>query len=218
MCGRIALINPDENKLKLRFKIKKVVGGIKPHFNIAPQSYIPAILNVIPDEICMVKWGLIPHWAKGENTKYSMINARAETITEKPAYRTPIKKQRCLILADTFYEWQKVDGRKKPYRFSREDEEVFAFAGVWDCWKKDQRQIESCSIITKEADQFMKPYHDRMPVILSEENRSKWLEDIALNDVMDIVHQDQKIPLKTYEISTMVNSPANDSEEILNPV
>lgn len=218
MCGRFALINADKKNIKKRFSLKKVPKDLKPHYNISPSQKISVILNDNPDELKMVKWGLIPHWAKEENTKYSMINARAETITEKPAYRGPIQKHRCLILADTFYEWQQDPEQKKPYRFMMKDESIFAFAGIWDVWEKGNEKIETCSIVTTAANNFMKPFHERMPVILPQEFENKWLANIDISEVKDILKTNDDKLMVAYEISRMINSPFNDLPEVLNPV
>lgn len=218
MCGRIALINANQEKIKKRFSVDKIPASLKPRFNISPSQNIAVILNEHPNEIRMVKWGLLPHWSKEENTQYSMINARSETITQKPAFRGPIKKRRCLILADTFYEWKKADGHKEPYRFMKENSDIFSFAGVWDLWEKNNKRIESCSIITKPADSFMKPFHDRMPVILPRELEKEWLKEENLDKIISFLKISAKNELQAYPLSPLINSPLNDSSEVLDHI
>ena len=199
--------------------IKKVPQNIKPRYNVAPSQDIPAILNQYPDELSMVRWGLIPSWAKEENTKYSMINAKAETIAEKPAYRGPIRKRRCLIPADSFYEWKKTkDGPKRPFRIMLKDQSLFVFAGVWDHWERDGKEILSCSIITTEPNELMKGIHDRMPVILPKDQEEVWLKDIALDEVLGLLKPYDADAMEAYEVSTVVNSPANDHPEVLQAI
>ncbi len=130
MCGRFTQTQAEKEKILKRFRLKKIDHKLVPRYNIAPGQDVPVILNETPDELSMVRWGLIPFWAKDEKIAYKMINARAETITEKPAYRHSIKKKRCLIIADGFYEWQRKAGQKTPYRICLKDEQPFAMAGI----------------------------------------------------------------------------------------
>ncbi|MBN1870415.1 MAG: SOS response-associated peptidase [Candidatus Omnitrophica bacterium] len=240
MCGRYAFTKTDGKKLKERFKLSKVPEKLEPHYNIAPSQDVPAILNESPHEISMIRWGLIPHWAKEENTQYSMINAKAETLTERPAYRGPVRHKRCLILADSFYEWKlapgrkssgmrslashekrqggRADGKKSPYRIMMKDEGVFAFAGIWDLWGEKEKGIYSCSIITTESNRLLKGIHERMPVILPQDKEDAWLSEIGIEDVKRLLKPYDDKEMDAYEISTLVNSPKNDSADIFAPV
>lgn len=210
MCGRYSITQIEEQKLKERFCFKKIPANLKPRYNVAPSQDVPVILNESPEELTFVRWGLIPHWAKEENTQYSMINAKAETITEKPAYRGPIKKRRCLIIADSFFEWKKTNGKKQPFRIMLKDESLFTFAGIWDCWEKDGEVIQSCSIITTSPNELTKSIHDRMPVILPRDEEKKWLSDIDLGEAVALLRPYDAKTMEAYEISTLVNSPSND--------
>jgi len=165
-----------------------------------------------------VRWGLIPFWAKDEKIGYNLINARAETIAEKPSFRTSIKKKRCLILADCFYEWKKEGKVKQPFCVRMKSKEPFAFAGIWDCWEKGGNQLNTCSIITCAPNKAMSAVHHRMPVILPKEQEQAWLEDLPVTEVQDILKPFQGNKLDIFKISTLVNSPANNSAEILKPV
>ena len=124
----------------------------------------------------MLHWGLIPFWAEDPKVGYSTINARAETVATKPTFRQAFAKRRCLIVADGFYEWQKTNGRKQPFLIHMKDDRPFAFAGLWEHWKREDQEIESCLIIVTEANDVLKPIHDRMPVILSPEDYDVWLD------------------------------------------
>lgn len=218
MCGRYAFTKTDGKLLKERFRLTKEPKGLKPRYNIAPSQDVPVILNTSPGELTMARWGLVPNWAKEENTQYSMINAKAETITQKPAYRGPIRHKRCLIVADSFYEWQKSGNRKCPYRIMLKDQGLFAFAGIWDLWDKTGAGLTSCSIITTQANKLIKGIHERMPVILSEEEEEIWLSDIDVNDATKLLKPYDEKRMDAYEISTLINSPKNNSEEVFVPV
>lgn len=218
MCGRYGYTNPDKEKIKKRFRLKRVVYDLKPSYNIAPTQDVPAILNRVPDEVWPIRWGLVPFWAKDIDIGSRLINARAETVTEKPAFRKSIRRQRCLILADCFYEWKKEGVRKQPYCIHAKGHEPFAFAGIWDVWETDGNQLHTCAIITCEPNATMKPIHNRMPVILDPENEEKWLKEDNLDEVKKLLIPAGDDRLEMYPISTLVNSPQNNSEEILQPI
>jgi putative SOS response-associated peptidase YedK len=148
-----------------------------------------------------------------------MINARCETIMEKPTYKRLIKSKRCLCLSDGFYEWQKSVDKKVPYRFFLKNEEPFAFAGIWDHWSEGESEFFSFSIITCKANQIVSQAHDRMPVILDPEDESKWLQDdTPMNFILSMLRPYPAQKMDAYPISTLVNSPANNSPEIINRV
>lgn len=171
----------------------------------------------------LIRWGLVPHWAKEEAIGYKMINARAETIAEKPSYRKSFERRRCLVLADGFYEWQKVDGLKQkiPMRIMLKNKEPFAFAGLWDVWKKpDGGELRSFTIITTEPNDFMKAIHNRMPVILRQKDEEMWL-DPDLKDtskLLPLLVPFASKEMDAYEVSTIVNSPQNDDPQCIAPV
>jgi len=218
MCGRYTFTEKDSKKIKERFHLVKITKGVQPSYNIAPTQNVAAILNESPQEISLVRWGLIPSWAKEENTKYSMINAKAETILDKPAYRGPIRHKRCLIPADSFYEWQKTDDGKHPYRILMKNEGMFAFAGIWDRWEKGGKHIDTCAIITIAPNALCKRIHDRMPAILPRECEEEWLSDIDVKRAVALLKSYPAKDMKTYEVSTAINSPKNNSVENLEPV
>ena len=162
----------------------------------------------------MLHWGLIPSWAKERSIGSRMINARGETVAEKPSFRTALRRRRCLIVTDGYYEWQKIGGPKQPYYYHRPDSGVFAFAGLWESWrdKATDETVESCTIITTEANAQAAEIHDRMPVILMPEEYDRWLdrknEDAAT--VADLIRPGPEDFLSVYPVSTFVNRPTND--------
>ncbi len=218
MCGRYTIIEIDVKEFKKRYGVTKVPDDLRPNYNVTPQQNVLAILNETPKELSLVHWGLIPSWAKEINTKYSMINARAETITEKPAYRGIIKRKRCLIVADSFYEWKKVEGAKHPHRILMKDEGLFSFAGVWDHWECDGNEVNSCSIITTAPNAMMQNIHDRMPVILDQEHEQEWLSDLKMDRVLELLKPYNEKNMKAYEVSRSVNSPANNDPSVLEAI
>lgn len=153
--------------------------ALKPRYNIAPTQMAPVIVNLGEAVLKDMRWGLIPFWAKEEEIGSRMINARAETVKEKPSFRNSLKRKRCLVLADFYYEWQKIPGssHKQPMRIYLRAEEPFVFAGLWDMWKRpDETEVESYTIITCEPNDLMRPIHNRMPVIVKPENYDQWLD------------------------------------------
>lgn len=217
MCGRFSQTKSKQEVTK-RFNVKKVPEGIEGLFNIAPEQNIPAILNESPDEVSLIRWGIIPSWAKEEKTKYSMINARAETLLEKPAYKRLIQKKRCLVIGDGFFEWKKTDGRKTPYRIMLKTGELFAFAGLWDLWEKEDKRIISCSIITTSPNKICSEIHDRMPVILPKEREGEWLSDISVEKALGFLIPYTNDEMTSYAISPKINNPTNSSEDVIRPV
>ena len=216
MCGRYSQSKAKQDELKKRFGLKNVPADIKPLFNIAPQQNVPVVLNETPDSMSFARWGLIPSWAKEIKTPYSMINARAETITEKSSYRSLIKKRRCLIIASSFFEWKKTNGQKQPYRILLKNEGLFAFAGLWDRWEGGGQSITSCSIITTAPNSLMREIHDRMPMILPAEQEKLWLSgNINIDDILALLKPCDEKLLKAHKVSTLVNSPLNNTPAVL---
>jgi putative SOS response-associated peptidase YedK len=220
MCGRFTLHTP-EPLIKKIFGIKNPASpGLKPRYNIAPSQQVPIIRDSATGrEMVMARWGLIPHWSKEARTTYSTINARVETVAEKPAYRTPFRHRRCLIPADGFYEWKVVDGRKIPHYIRMQDGGVFALAGLWDHWEGDGKSLESCSIIVMPANKIMNSLHERMPAIIATAHYDLWL-DPGTTDKAEIMSHLNSAPssqLVTYPISSWVNSPKHDDERCLEP-
>jgi putative SOS response-associated peptidase YedK len=220
MCGRFTLHTP-ESRIREAFNlVQSEALGLKPRYNIAPSQQIPIIRNTVSGrKMVMAKWGLLPHWSKAAKTRYSTINARIETVAEKPAYRTPFKHRRCLIPADGFYEWKVVDGRKIPHHIRMRDGGVFAFAGMWDHWEGEGESMESCSIIVMPANEIMRPLHDRMPVIIGPAHYEPWLDSRVTDraEIMGYLNSAPSTSLVTYPVSTWVNSPKHDDEPCMEP-
>ncbi len=219
MCGRFTLTD-DLLILQEMFEFE-YAGEYTPRYNIAPGQPILAVgSNGKRRKGNMLKWGLIPYWAKDEKIGYKMINARAETIDEKPSFKHAFKKQRCLILADGFYEWKKTDKGKQPYRFIMKDRKPFAFAGLWETWRKGDKPVHSCTIITTEANDIMKDVHHRMPVILPMETHDLWL-DPNYDDTRHLKSLLVPYPaekMEKYPVSTIVNSAKNESPDCIVPL
>ena len=170
-------------------------------------------------EITLMHWGLVPGWSKGPDSKFSMINARAETVAEKPAYRAAFKSRRCLVPADGFFEWRAEGKKKQPFYIHMKDEKPFAFAGLWERWEKGAEPITSFTIIVTEANELLRPIHERMPVILAPKDYARWLDPALKKEAAQKFmrpYGPEKMALR--KISTRVNSPKNDDPEILAPL
>ena len=182
MCGRFLLTTPRTQLADLfQFTVADDDGAsLTPRYNIAPSQSIATVRNEQGDrrELAVVRWGLVPKWAKDRPSEQGLINARSETAAVKPSFRDAFHKRRCLILADGFYEWKRGNGKKKePVAFRLWDGSPFAFAGLWERWEEtDGHPVETCAILTTEANELVKPIHDRMPVILRPEHYDAWLD------------------------------------------
>jgi len=221
MCGRYALIDLQAALREAGLHVPVGPKSITPRYNIAPSQLVPTVLNTARDQLTMARWGLIPHWAKDPKIGYRMINARAETVAEKPAFRRPFQRQRCVIPADSFYEWQRVGTRKTPYRIAMTSGTPFMFAGLWDTWDDPATRapLVTCTIITTTPNPLLKPIHDRMPVILKRTDVESWLrEDLAEAQARALLRAYSAAQMQATEISSFVNSPSNDSPEVLKPV
>jgi putative SOS response-associated peptidase YedK len=179
MCGRYTLNTPDPGLLRARFPIGEAV-EVRRRFNVAPGD---DVLTVTTDREGaprgdLLRWGLVPSWAKAPDTGLKMINARLETVAERPAFRRAFERFRCLILADGFYEWRPTPGSpKQPFHITRTDGRPFSFAGLWSIWHApDGGELRTCTILTREANPAISPLHDRMPVILAPDDESRWLD------------------------------------------
>lgn len=220
MCGRFSLTELIGNLE--RFGLVQLEFEFEPRYNIAPSQPVPVVIQQNGgNSLHMFRWGLIPYWAKDESIGNKLINARAETLEEKPSFRKSLEKRRCLILADGFYEWKKKGRVKKPYRFTRYGGEVFAFAGLWDSWLSPMgRMINSCTIITTTPNKLMEPIHNRMPVILARNTESLWLDEgVAFcGEVKGLLTPFPAEEMLAFEVSSLVNSPRNDVPGCLVPI
>lgn len=194
------------------------VPALEPHFNIAPSQPV-AVVRRRDDhrELAFLRWGLIPSWADDPSIGNRMANARSETAATKPSFRKAFRARRCLVVADGFYEWQRVDGRKQPYFVRLKNDRPFGMAGLWERWDKGEEPIESCTILTTDANEVMKPIHDRMPVIISPEQYDLWL-DPRCQDVTKVLRPYSSDDMLAYPISTLVNNWRNDTAKCIEPV
>jgi putative SOS response-associated peptidase YedK len=177
MCGRFVLVT-DLTKITENFAIGKMASDFQPNWNISPRQYIPAVVQRDGQNILeSFLWGLIPSWSKDPLIGNKMFNARSETVDKKPSFRDAFKKRRCLIPADGFYEWQKLEKMKKPFRFSLKSEKPFGLAGLYETWiSPEKKQINTCTIITTDSNELIQSIHNRMPVIVKKELEDFWID------------------------------------------
>jgi putative SOS response-associated peptidase YedK len=223
MCGRYRL-SRRKQIIEEYFETAPWDDDWDPRFNIAPTQPVP-VVRLHPKEsvrqISMMKWGLIPHWAKDPSIATSTINAKSETAATKPAFRDPFRLRRCLVPADGFYEWKKTGTSKQPFCFEVAEEELFAFAGLWDGWKNPEGQwIKTCSILTTTPNAVTSAVHDRMPVILDPGSYDLWLDPGIQNVavVSELLKPYDARSMRCYPVSTRINHVANDDGECSRPV
>jgi putative SOS response-associated peptidase YedK len=211
MCGRFAL-STEENELEDRFQFTLDI-PIAKRYNISPtQSILALTVEQDKRKANLFRWGLVPFWAKDLKIGNKLINARSETLHEKPSFRHLIKRKRCLILSNGFFEWKKEGNQKQPYYIQVDHGKPFSFAGLWDTWSNNGEQISTCTIITTTPNAVMKELHHRMPVIFDEEGEKAWLDE-KLTDTPYL--QSLMIPyasekMNIYPVSNNVNNPRND--------
>ena len=214
MCGRFAFYSPSEAAAAL-FGVAASL-EVAPRYNIAPTQPIAAVRNAEGDgrELVMLRWGLVPFWAKDPSIGNRMINARAETVAEKPAYRAAYRHRRCIVLADGFYEWRKSGDSKTPYFISLASGAPFALAGLWEDWNDKQTgdSLQTATLITTAANAFMTPLHHRMPVVLEAATADEWLA--GSNDLLDDVAAITP-PLQAWPVDRRVNNARNEGEELI---
>tara|TARA_B100000959_G_scaffold254926_1_gene286928 strand:- start:63 stop:716 length:654 start_codon:yes stop_codon:yes gene_type:complete len=216
MCGRFSL-NCNSSDIVKEFNVDKALAELKPNYNIAPSQMVAAIINDGSNCLVQFKWGLIPSWAKDQGIGNKIINARGETLSEKPSFKNALKKNRCLIVADGFYEWKKEGKQKTPFYISLKSKRLFGFAGLFDKWiSPDGEEIKSCAIVTTQSNKLLKPIHDRMPVIIPKDKEALWL-DPAIRDIKYVLNSYSSDAMEYYEVSKTVNSPANNSPECIKP-
>lgn len=225
MCGRYTIYQTGE--LNARYDVDdaeqdELLEDLKANYNVAPGQKLPVITRNSPNRLELMRWGLIPVWAKDEKIGYRMINARAETVFEKPSWKRPALKQRCLVPANGFYEWKTIDEGKQPFFIRLLDVELFSFAGLYDQWthKETGEVIRSYAIITTDANRDMQGIHDRMPVILKPDDEDRWLEpsNDTPESIADLLRPFEDGKLEYYEVSTDVNSPRNNDEHLIYPI
>ncbi len=213
MCGRFSLATSKE-KIQEQFGIS-VAEELELSFNIAPTHSAYVITNDHPEKLQRFAWGMIPYWSNDGKNSGKLINARGESISSKPSFRMPIRQKRCLVVADSFYEWRREGQNKIPYRIKAKDDRLLALAGVWDVWTDGNSTINSFSIITTTANEEVSDLHLRMPVIFEEqEQQQKWLDKIPLNSALDMLQPLANQKLDLYRISDALNSPSNNSIDL----
>jgi len=222
MCGRFAGFSSVE-MLKAYFPIDVV--GVQPlaNYNISPRQEILAIVRQEEkNHLSAFHWGLVPFWAKDRSIGNKLINARSETVADKPSFRTAFKKRRCLIPANGFYEWKKIEDEKHPMYLTLPEGNPFAFAGLWEAWDnkgKEDTPYRSCTILTRKASESVKPIHHRMPVILKPDAFAKWLDPGNQDKVnlLKMIQNEIHTELKSVPVSKQVNSPKNNRPENIHP-
>ena len=224
MCGRFTL-TLDEEALSAAYGVERLLFHHHPRYNIAPTQDVAVLLG--GDEgrrIEGFRWGLIPSWAKDPSIGNRMINARSETVAEKPSFRTAWKhRRRCLVLADGFFEWKKPEegrGPKQPYWIQMEDRRPFGFAALWESWKGDGEEIRSCTILTGPPNELVKPIHDRMPVILGHpEEWETWVDpEVPPEEMEGMMRPFPAEEMRAFPVSSHVNRPENQGPECVEPV
>jgi putative SOS response-associated peptidase YedK len=223
MCGRYRL-SRRKQLVEEYFDTAQWDDDWSPGYNIAPTQPVPVIRQNPKEpirELSLMRWGLIPHWAKNASGAASMINARSETAGTKPAFRDPLKFRRCLIPADGFYEWKRTATIKQPYCFEVYEGALFAFAGLWDGWKSAEGEwVKTCSILTTTPNTVTSAVHDRMPVILDSASYDLWLDPGMTNVqvISEMLNPYDAQSMRCYPVSTRINHVANDDEECTRPV
>jgi putative SOS response-associated peptidase YedK len=217
MCGRFAL-NADGLQLQTLFDLKSVP-NLSARYNIAPTQPIAVISNEQPDELTYYQWGLIPSWAKDASMGAKLINARSETLTEKPSFKNAYKRRRCLIPANGFYEWSlRPEDKKQPQFIHLTDQDIFAFAGLWETWQSPTGDLlKTCTIITTEANDKLQPYHHRQPVILAPNDYALWLSqgEVKSDDLMPLLTAYPSDKMAIYPVGKDVNSINNDNPSLM---
>jgi putative SOS response-associated peptidase YedK len=221
MCGRFTLTAPAQDVAE-QFGLP-LFPSLAPRYNIAPTQPVAAVrarTDFATRELVFLRWGLIPAWAPDPSMGARMLNARAETVADKPAYRSAFARRRCLIPADGFYEWRTLAGKKHPVHFRRRDARPFAFAGLWERWEATSGEvIESCSILTTQANELVRPIHERMPVIVAPHHYDLWLgaRPSGTDALRALLRPWPADEMTATPVSTHVNNPRHDDERCLAP-
>ena len=216
MCGRFTL-TVDIATIARAFQVEPVL-QTEPRYNVAPTQQVVTIMQDETKHLALLRWGLIPSWAKEESIGNKMINARAETLAEKPSFKRLLTSKRCLIVADGFYEWKKEAGGKTPMYFTLKNKEPFAFAGLWDSWHSPEgEQIRTCTIITTQPNEVVSSVHDRMPAILTPDVREDWLNP-GLKDQERLLAFLKAYPVEEMTVrpvSRLINNPKYEGAELI---
>ncbi len=218
MCGRFAQRSP-ARKIKQQFKVEEVP-PLAERYNVAPAQPVLAVRES-PDgrEAGFLKWGLVPRWAKDSGIGSRLVNARSETVTEKPSFREAFKRRRCLVPMEGFYEWARRGDGKRPFYFHMRDGEPFAVAGLWETWEGDGGALETCTLLTTSANELLAGYHDRMPVIIRPEDYDLWLDAGVRGTelLLPLLRPYPREGMHAYAVSPVVNSPSHDGPRCVEP-
>jgi len=215
MCGRFQLSVKGKH-ISERFNVEVFDEKYSPSYNCAPSQKLPVITNQEPEKLNYLKWGLVPFWSKDPKIGFKLINARSESILEKPAFKTAFSQRRCLIPANGFYEWKKQGKQKIPYRIFLKTEEIFAIAGIWETWKDAEGlPLQTFSIITTSPNSLMMGIHNRMPVILNKFDEQAWLYEKDVTYLKKLLQPFDSSKMEAYTISEKVNLPLNNGPELI---
>jgi len=225
MCSRYSLTRrPQWSEPDVEISESAEMESFAPHYNIAPSQRILTLrqrASTGKREAGRMRWGLIPYWAKDPGMAQHLINARSESVLEKPAFREAFAKRRCLIPADGFFEWKKEGKLRRPFRYTMKDDSIFYFGGVWERWRApDGTPVFSCSILTTEPNELVRPIHNRMPVIVPQKDQPVWLDATLVkpSEVQEVCAPLPAEEMKCYEVSRVVNNPNNDGPECIAPI
>jgi putative SOS response-associated peptidase YedK len=219
MCGRFVR-QKDIDQILEEFSVERAECDLPPSYNIAPTQQVAVIIEEGVRKLTSVRWGLVPPRSKDLSAGARMINARAETVAEKDSFKDAFRRRRCLVVADGFYEWKKVGAAKQPVYIRLKDGRSFGFAGLYENWMSPEGEnIRTCTIITTDANEIMRPIHDRMPAIIRKDKEDLWLEPVADPDILvSLLTPYPSDKMEAYRVSRIVNSAANDSPDCLTPV
>ncbi len=219
MCGRFQ-ISKVVDEVQVRFHVEVEAEWYRQIFNAAPMMQLPVITGEEPGKLSFFRWGLVPFWAKDPSMGSKMINAKSETLAEKPSFRNALKSRRCLVPADGFYEWKKEGTLKMPYRICLRDESLFAFAGLWEAWKDAEGKVlNTFTIITTSPNALLSGIHDRMPVILDPDLEKHWLDPrVPAGEALEFLNPYDPARMKAYRVSDKVNNVRNNTPDLLQPV
>lgn len=220
MCGRYTLL-ADELEILKEFKLDQGIDFYQPSYNVAPGQKVLAIIHDGKKKRAgYLRWGLVPSWAKDEKIGYKMINARSETAHEKPSFKNLMARKRCLIVADSFYEWKKSDEEKKPKRIKLANRRLFAFAGLWDKWVQGDKELYTCTLLTKDANDFMEEIHHRMPIILPKEKEDEWIKPLKQQplEAQQFLQNMTDDELIAYNVRNYVNAAKNNDSQCIEPI
>lgn len=218
MCGRFTL-DIDE-RFYPRFKLERVIFDFPPNFNVAPGQSTPIIIKEEERGIKMMNWGFLPPWAKDVTDKFRPINAKVETIDQKNTFKSALLKQRCIIPANGFYEWEKTQEGKQPWYFYPKDDNYFAFAGIFSIWKGhgENDPFYSYTILTRQANALVNRVHERMPLILTQMQEDIWLDKGNVSNALELVRAEQEIDISLHKVAPLVNSPQNNFPDLIKSI